>query len=104
MVKIGTVEAWYQTQCEYNYPDREYDTFDLCFSNLLQWGIQRGIIVIPKTINPQRLKENFHATAYSFSSEQAEQINQMDRHFRYVDGTFWTDDNTVYTLESLWDE
>ena len=44
----------------------------------LRYLIQRGIIVIPKTINIQRMKENFNVFDFSISDEDMQLINSLD--------------------------
>lgn len=38
------------------------------------------------------------------SASDAEQIDQLDRHRRYYNGTIWTIPRSPYTLATLWDE
>ncbi len=71
---------------------------------LLAWAIHRGTIAIPKSVTPQHIRENIAALDVTLSEQQIKKINQLDRHYRYVDGTFWTGKDSPYTLESLWDE
>ncbi|MGK7943467.1 MAG: aldo/keto reductase [Microcystaceae cyanobacterium] len=71
---------------------------------LLAWAIGRETVVIPKSVNPTRLKENLAAAEITLSSEDLSKITQLDRHYRYVDGEFWTRDGSPYTLSNLWDE
>lgn len=69
---------------------------------LIAWAMQRGSAVIPKSSNPGRLRENFAATEVRLSKEQMEEIETMDRGFRFIDGTIWTIEGSPYTLEQLW--
>ncbi len=71
---------------------------------LLKWAIQRGTVVIPKSVNPERIAQNLHAAAVSLTDEDMAAIAQLDRHRRYVDGSIWVVDNGPYTLANLWDE
>lgn len=71
---------------------------------LIAWALQRGTIVIPKSVSPKRLQTNFDSQKVHLSPEQMGKINALDQHFRFVDGTFWTDNNAIYSLETLWDE
>lgn len=71
---------------------------------LIKWAIQRGTAVIPKSTNPQRLKQNLEAVALTLTEEDMEDIGRLDRHRRYIDGTFWALEGSPYTLENLWDE
>lgn len=71
---------------------------------MLAWAINRGTSVIPKSVNPQRLKENLEAATIELSSLEMEKINQLDQHYRYIKGDFWCLEGSGYTLENLWDE
>jgi alcohol dehydrogenase (NADP+) len=71
---------------------------------LIKWAIQRGTIVIPKSVNPGRINQNFDAASLELSSDAMSRINAMDRHFRYIDGSIWAMPGSPYTVESLWDE
>lgn len=46
---------------------------------VLAWGVQRGTIVIPKTTNPERLKENIGAYHVKLSEEEMAKIEALDQ-------------------------
>ncbi len=71
---------------------------------LIAWSIQRNVAVIPKSANPERIRQNFEAAQIQLSAEEMAAIKELDRHRRYVSGTFWTMPGSPYTLENLWDE
>ncbi len=71
---------------------------------LVAWAIQRGTAVIPKSVNPQRLRENFEAAGLELDPEDLEAIAALDRHFRFVDGAVWTTNGSPYSLADLWGE
>lgn len=71
---------------------------------LIKWALQRGTAVIPKSVNPKRLKENFEAQNINLSSEAMEKISTLDKHFRFVNGAFWAVEGSGYTVANLWDE
>lgn len=50
---------------------------------ILRWHIQRGIIIIPKSSNPKRIKENIQLFDFELSSEEMEKINQLNTGKRY---------------------
>ena len=70
---------------------------------ILQWGIARGTAVIPKSVSPERLKENLEAVDLSLSPMAIEAINQMNRQRRYFEGSFWDFPEAGYTKDNLWD-
>ncbi|WP_010499845.1 aldo/keto reductase [Paenibacillus elgii] len=50
---------------------------------ILRWHIQRGIIVIPKSSNPQRIKENFEIFDFELTEKEMETINRLNSGKRY---------------------
>ena len=73
---------------------------------LLSWGMQRETVVIPKSVNPGRLKENLETADICpiLDGEDMTAIAALDLGYRYVDGSFWTPPKAPYTLKELWDE
>ncbi|MGQ1784045.1 MULTISPECIES: aldo/keto reductase [unclassified Saccharicrinis] len=71
---------------------------------ILANAIHRNISVIPKSVNPNRLKQNLEATNITLSDEEMVKIKSLNKNRRYVDGKFWEVPNGVYTFENLWDE
>lgn len=69
---------------------------------LLRWAIERDTAVIPKSINPRRLAENFMATELTLSDQDMAELAKLDSGFRYVHGEFWTLEGSSYTMEDLW--
>ena len=69
---------------------------------LLAWAVARGTSVIPKSTNRGRLAENLAAAELELTAEDLERIAQLDRHRRYVDGSFWAVPGGPHTVESLW--
>ncbi|NMI03384.1 aldo/keto reductase [Paenibacillus sp. SZ31] len=50
---------------------------------ILRWHLQRGIIIIPKSSNPQRIKENNEIFDFELNEKDMEQIRQLDTGKRY---------------------
>ncbi|KAI0402177.1 aldehyde reductase 1 [Xylaria palmicola] len=48
---------------------------------LIQWAIQRGMVVLPKSVTPPRIEANFEN--FELPREAFEKINGLDRHARY---------------------
>jgi len=71
---------------------------------IIAWDIHRGISVIPKSVNPARLKQNFEAANLQLSSEDMARIKSVNKNRRYVDGKFWEVPDGPYTVANLWDE
>jgi 2,5-diketo-D-gluconate reductase A len=45
---------------------------------ILRWLIQRGVVVIPKSVRKERLIENINVFNFQLSSEDMEAIKSMD--------------------------
>jgi len=71
---------------------------------LLNWNMNRGVIVIPKTVTPKRAIQNFESQNFELENSDMEKIAELDKHFRYVNGGFFTGEGSPYTIANLWDE
>lgn len=71
---------------------------------LIAWALARGTAVIPKSVNPGRIRQNLAATEVALDEEDLARMAELDRHRRYVDGSFWAKEGGPYSLSSLWDE
>jgi len=49
---------------------------------LLKWAVQKNIMVIPKSVNPERLSENFNIFDFTLSEADVTQINGLNRNLR----------------------
>ena len=70
---------------------------------LIQWAIERETVVIPKSVSPERIKQNYEAQNISLDTEDMEQIKALNRDYRYVDASFFVFSNSSYTVESIWE-
>lgn len=50
---------------------------------VLRWHIERGHIIIPKTINKSRMKENFEIFDFSLSQEEVDTIDSLETGTNY---------------------
>ena len=46
---------------------------------LLRWDLQRGVVTIPKSTNPGRIRENFDVLDFALSDEEMARIDALDR-------------------------
>ncbi|MEP0368573.1 MAG: aldo/keto reductase [Cyclobacteriaceae bacterium] len=69
---------------------------------LIAWSISRGVSVIPKTTNEDRLRENFEAAEIKLDREDLRNLALLPKH-RYVDGSAFTMSGSPYKLTDLWD-
>lgn len=56
---------------------------------LLCWGIARGTVVIPKSVNPKRIKENSEIFDFELSAEEQNKITSLNINHRFVNPIEW---------------
>jgi diketogulonate reductase-like aldo/keto reductase len=56
---------------------------------LLNWGICRGTIVIPKSVTPSRILENINVFDFELDKKEVEAITELDCNRRFVDPSNW---------------
>lgn len=71
---------------------------------LLKWAIQKNITVIPKSVTPERIRENFDALKVTLAPADMALIDTLDKHNRISYGGVFMVDNGPYTYENIWDE
>lgn len=71
---------------------------------LLAWGMERGTAVIPKSVNPVRIKENFGAMKVNLDKGDMEKLDSLEGPYRYTPGPAWVSNGSPYTYADLWDE
>ncbi|XP_072124170.1 aldo-keto reductase family 1 member D1-like isoform X4 [Mobula birostris] len=57
----------------------------------LRYQIQRKIVVIPKSFNPERIKQNFEIFDFSLADEEMKAIDALNKNQRYVELLIWKD-------------
>lgn len=71
---------------------------------VLAWLMQRGFSVIPKSVHMERLKENFAAQSVTLDEDDMKEIEALDKHHRFVDGSSFAVDGSDYSIANIWDE
>ncbi len=71
---------------------------------MLAWAVNYGVSVIPKSVNPERLKQNLAAADIVLESSEMESLAGIDLNSRYIKGDFWCLPGSDYTLENLWEK
>ena len=61
----------------------------ICFVQVcISFGLYEGSVVIPKTTNTERVKENFKSTELKLDETDLVQMRALDRNHRFVTGDF----------------
>lgn len=63
---------------------------------MLAWDLERGVVVIPKSVHPDRIKENFDVFDIDLSDEEKQEIATLDQHNSYFNGLL-----TPQTMKAL---
>lgn len=63
---------------------------------LIKWHLIRGTAVIPKSTNPERISENIKSVGVNLNEQDLSAIARLDRHFRYVNGSFYVTESNSY--------
>ncbi len=72
---------------------------------LIAWNIHRGIAVIPKSANKERINQNLQSASVRLDGADMQQIAGIKEDYRYIDGTFFTGvPGSPYQLSDLWEE
>lgn len=72
-------------------------------SVLLAWAVSRKTSVIPKSTNPERLRQNLAAADLELDHADMAVIKTMDAGYRFLDGSHWMLEGSPYTMRNLWD-
>ncbi|NLO72142.1 MAG: aldo/keto reductase [Porphyromonadaceae bacterium] len=71
---------------------------------MLAWNMRRGIIVIPKSVNPERINENFGANSVELDEDDIQKIKTINRNQRNATAAYAVFPGGPYTFESIWEE
>ena len=50
---------------------------------ILRWNLQKGVVVIPGSSNPDHIKENLDLFGFELTDEEIQKINELDRHEKH---------------------
>jgi diketogulonate reductase-like aldo/keto reductase len=56
---------------------------------LVNWALQRGTAVIPKSVTPERIKENFQVFDFDISAEDVVKIESLNQNIRTISPDSW---------------
>ncbi|MBV5343621.1 aldo/keto reductase, partial [bacterium] len=71
---------------------------------VLAWGMQRGTAVIPKSVNADRIAENFGSTAIQLTDSDMSALARLEKNLRMSKGVYAVMEGGCYTQESIWEE
>jgi len=71
---------------------------------MIGWAVKRGTAVIPKSVNPERIRQNLAAANIPLDTEDMQKIAALDKHYRFLNGSLWTIEGNPYSQATLWDE
>lgn len=55
---------------------------------LLMWGLQRGTSVIPKSVTPKRIEDNFQLDGWELTEQEMQKLSSLPDRFKVCDGAF----------------
>ena len=50
---------------------------------ILRWNLQKGVVVIPGSSNPEHIRENLDLFEFELANDEMNQINALDRHEKH---------------------
>jgi diketogulonate reductase-like aldo/keto reductase len=72
---------------------------------LIRWALQHGSAVIPKSVHPERIRENFEVWDWALSAEQFEALSSLTPQARLLLGDYLVKPGGPYkSVAELWDE
>lgn len=55
---------------------------------MLRWAIQRGTIVIPKSVHASRVIENIQVFDFALTDKEMKEMRDLDKRYRFNNRTF----------------
>lgn len=71
---------------------------------LIAYSVARGIAVIPKSVNKDRIAQNLSAMDIELSQKDMDALAKIGTNYRFVDGSFFTGAISPYHLSDLWEK
>lgn len=69
---------------------------------LISWALKRETVVIPKSVNPERIRENLASCDVDLGEADMARIAELDMGYRFVDGRFWETRGSGYSADEIW--
>uniref|UniRef100_A0A672IU14 NADP-dependent oxidoreductase domain-containing protein n=1 Tax=Salarias fasciatus TaxID=181472 RepID=A0A672IU14_SALFA len=64
----------------------------------LRFNVQKGVVVIPKSFNPKRIKENFDIFDFSLSEAEMKDIEGLNKNIRFMN-IYYLEDDLNYIMK-----
>ena len=71
---------------------------------ILAWGMERNTAVIPKSVNTERIRENFGSLQVKLDESDMSELAKLNRNLRNAKGLYAVVPHGPYTYKNLWDE
>jgi alcohol dehydrogenase (NADP+) len=71
---------------------------------LIKWAEGRGTAVIPKSVNPERMKKNLASADIQLTEDDIISLGRLDMDYRYINAKFFERDGGPYTAEWIWEQ
>lgn len=71
---------------------------------VLAWAIEKGVSVVPKSVNFKRIEENFAAGNLTLDQEDMKMISNLGGPYRYTHGSAWVGEISPYDFSDIWEE
>jgi alcohol dehydrogenase (NADP+) len=69
---------------------------------LIGWALARDTVVIPKSVNRGRIEENIGTLDVELGDEHMQEIAELDKGYRYLDGEFFAGQDSPYEVSEIW--
>lgn len=81
---------------------KELDTTEAAV--LIKWALVRGTSVLPKSVTPSRIRDNYQSQFLELTEEHMKALNSIETQGRTLDGSFFCHPQGPYkTMADLWD-
>lgn len=71
---------------------------------LISYSVHRGIAVIPKSVNQERIAQNLAAIEVNLDESDMKKLANIGISYRFIDGSFFTGTQSPYKLTDLWEK
>ena len=63
---------------------------------LIAWAVARDTLVIPKSTNPERIRQNLASSGIALDADDMQRIAGLDQHYRYIGGNVFRTPSGLY--------